>query len=314
MTDWLRRLLRWDPFPSADPRAWRIAVLPDTQIYARSYPELFEAQTRWIADNAARLGIRLVLHEGDVVHDNSDAQWEIAEHALRRLEGCVPCVVALGNHDYGPGGNGSDRTSGFVERFRADASSVVRTFEPDRLDNSAHRIETPSGPWLALALEFAPRDEVVAWASEVLADHPRTPAVLVTHAYMYFDGTRYDATARRDQEWSPMVYGVARRASANDGEALYQKLVRRHDTIQLVFSGHVLGKGTARLTSPQDGGSEVHQLLANYQNRSRGGDAYLRLVEIDERRRRVRVRTYSPDLDAYRDDPEDAFDLPLPAF
>ena len=69
-----------------------------------------------------------------------------------------------------------------------------------------------------------------------------------------------------------MVYGVARRGGANDGEALYEKLVRRHDSIQLVVSGHVLGKGTALLTSPQDGGSVVHQMLANYQNRLRGGD------------------------------------------
>ncbi len=314
MTGWLRGLIGGDPFPSADPRAWRIAVLPDTQIYVRSHPELFEAQTGWLAEHAERLGVRLVLHEGDVVNDNDETQWDLAEQALRRLDGRVPYAVALGNHDYGPGGNGHDRTSGFVERFGPkDAPALESTFE-GRLDNAAHRIETPDGPWLALALELAPRDAVIEWAAEVLARHPTTPAVLVTHAYLYFDGTRYDAETRADQKWSPMVYGVARGGVGNDGEALYQKLVRRQDSIQLVFSGHVLGTGTARLTSPQDGGSEVHQLLANYQHHSRGGDGYLRLVEIDPGKARVRVRTYSPVLDAFRDDPDEAFELPLPVF
>lgn len=319
MTGWLRALSIDDRFPSTDPSAWSIAVLPDTQIYLASYPELFEAQTRWLAENAERLRIRAVLHEGDVVHDNSEAQWELAERALRHLDGRVPYVIALGNHDYGPGGSGHDRTTPFVRRFSVrearERPSFLAVFEDDRLDNSAHRVDTPSGPWLVIALEFAPRDEVVAWADGILAEHASTPAILLTHAYTYFDHTRYDHLARPDQKWSPHVYGVARQpGGVNDGEALYQKLVRRHDSVQLVFSGHVLGTGTGLITSPQDGGSVVHQMLANYQHRSRGGDGYFRWVEIDAARERVRVRTYSPVLDAFEEGPSNAFDLPLPTF
>ena len=29
-----------------------LVVLPDTQIYAWKYPEIFQAQTKWIADNS----------------------------------------------------------------------------------------------------------------------------------------------------------------------------------------------------------------------------------------------------------------------
>lgn len=318
MTGWLRTIFADDdPFPSEDPDVWMFAVLPDTQIYTAKYPALFEAQTRWITENAEALRIRFVLHEGDVVNDNLAAQWDVAERALRALDGRVPYVIALGNHDCGPRGCSSDRSSLFTERFPfeelASRPSFVESFEEGRADNSAHLFDTPSGPWLVVVLEFGPRDPVVEWAGEVLARHRATPAILLTHAYTYYDDTRYDRAARPDQTWSPHEYGVARLpGGVNDGEALYQKLVRRHDNVQLVLSGHVLGRGNACITSPQDGGSEVHQLLANYQHRSRGGDGYLRLIEIDARIRRIRVRTFSPDLNRYRPDPGDTIDLVLP--
>jgi calcineurin-like phosphoesterase family protein len=306
-----------DPFPSEDPTAWRFAILPDTQIYSRKYPDLFEAQCRWLAENAESQRILFALHEGDIVNDNLPEQWEVAERALRMMDGRLPYVLALGNHDYGPGGSASDRTT-LVHNYFTAAELESRpgfggVFEPGRIDNSFHVFETPTGPWLVLALEFGPRDEVVAWADSVLASHASMPAILVTHAYLYYDDTRYDRPTRPDQMWSPYDYGVSTQpGGVNDGEELYQGLVRRHDSIQLVFNGHVLDDGTARLTSPQDGGSFVHQILANYQNRSRGGDGYLRLVEVDTNLARIRVRTYSPVFDLYRYDDADSFDLPLP--
>ena len=60
---------------------WTIAVLPDTQVYAKHRPDLFEAQVAWIARERARLDVRLVLHEGDVVDDVSELQWERATRA-----------------------------------------------------------------------------------------------------------------------------------------------------------------------------------------------------------------------------------------
>lgn len=317
MTGWLsaRFGASEDPFPSDDPEVWTFAVLPDTQVYTRHHPHLFEAQTRWIAESATRYRIQFALHEGDVTDDNGAPQWAVAARALAHLDGRVPYVLALGNHDYGPGGSGGDRTTrlhDFVPHERLRPSSG-RSFAEGRADNSAHVFETPSGRWLVLALEFGPRDEVVEWADGVLSEHEGVPAILLTHAYLYDDGTRYDRRTRPDQKWSPHLYGVARQpGGVNDGEELFEKLVSRHASVQLVLSGHVLGSGTGLLTSQQPGGSFVHQMLANYQHRSRGGDGYLRLVEVDAALERIRVRTYSPELDRYWDEPGHRFDLVLP--
>lgn len=300
-----------------DEPGWSIVVLPDTQYYARSFPASFAAQTAWIRDQADALDLQLVLHAGDITDDNGAAQWQVAREAFDLIEGEVPYVLAPGNHDLGEGGSARSRDT-LLHAYFPVSDAMARPdfgglFDPARLDNSWHLVETPDGPWLVLALEFGPRDEVVAWADEVLAAHSDVPTILITHAYLYSDDTRYDVETRPDQRWSPHHYGVRDLpGGVNDGEALYQSLVRRHDQIDFVFCGHVLNDGVGRLTSPQDGGGIVHELLADYQQPfyDTGGGGFLRIVTF--RADRVDVETYSPVRDTYLDGPDNRFTLPLP--
>src|SRR5690606_15582566 len=129
------------------------------------------------------------------------------------------------------------------------------------------------------------------WANEVVARYPDHHAILITHAYLYSDGTRYDWAARgRDQTWNPNAYGIGtdpeqNRHGVNDGEALWQKLVSRHPQFVFTFNGHVLHDGIGHLESRGAGGSVVHQMLVNYQcgvtpDRRNGGGGFLRLVEV----------------------------------
>jgi len=65
-------------------QTFSIVALPDTQYYSQSYPEVFNAQTQWIADNAAALNIVFVTHEGDIVQTYSNsAEWANASVAIR---------------------------------------------------------------------------------------------------------------------------------------------------------------------------------------------------------------------------------------
>ncbi len=285
-----------------------IAVFPDTQVYAKSYPEIFRTQGAWLARSAANEGIAFVAHVGDVVDDNSDPQWEVASEAFAPLDRIVPYAIAPGNHDYGPRGSASVRSSGLSTYFPPErfGPSLVATFEPGRSESTAHLFETPEGPWLALALELAPRPSVVAWAHGILDAHPGVPAIVITHAHLYFDGTRYSSD-RDDQKWAPRCYGLCA-PDGHDGEALYRALLAPRSEIGMVFSGHVLSEGGARLSTRRPDGTYLHEMLSNYQTGPYGGDGNLRLVRV--LRDRIEVRTYSPWRDRELHGPTHRFDLP----
>ena len=65
------RPLRLKPAPPPG-EEFTLAVLPDTQFYAKDHPEIFDAQTAWLARNAAERRIVFVLHEGDITCGSSE--------------------------------------------------------------------------------------------------------------------------------------------------------------------------------------------------------------------------------------------------
>jgi len=296
--------------------SFTLVVLPDTQIYSESYPGLFENQTRWIVENRVARKIAFVAHLGDITNRNTPEQWDNARRAMGHLDGQVPYAIAPGNHDYGPGGSTQTRDTYFNEYFplaqQKQQPTFGGTFEPGRLDNSYHLFHAGGRDWIVITLEFGPRNAVVAWANEVLREHAKRLAIIVTHAYTYLDDTRYDHVHHPDQHWSPYHYGCAKLpGGTNDGEDLWQKLVSKHENVAFVLSGHVLGDGAGRLSSATPHGNVVHQILANYQMRAIGGEGYMRLFEFLPDGETVQVKTYSPFLNKYLTDPQQQFLLKL---
>jgi len=285
------------------PDSFMLVALPDTQVYAArpEWNKHFHNQTQWIADNAERLNIKYVLHEGDIVNNNNPPQWKVAQAAMQRLHGKVPYALAPGNHDYGDNGSSNDRSTLLNEYFAAEEYTEQPGFggfmQQGHLENSYHTFEAGGQKYLILALEWGPRDETVEWANKVAQDHPDHRMILVTHAYMYYDETRYDWRAKGPkQSWNPHAYGNAKLpGGVNDGEELWNKLVRKHPGFILTLNGHVLEDGAARMTSRGDHGNTVHQLLANYQTRFEGGEGYMRLLEFRPDGQ-LKVRSFSPSV------------------
>lgn len=301
-----------------EPRDFALAVLPDTQVYAERYPAIFDAQTQWIAEHAAERRIAFVLHEGDITNRNTLDQWANAQHSMYLLDGRVPYAMAPGNHDYGDGGSANNRDTYFNDYFPLSRYENLPTFggafEAGRLDSSYHLFTAGQRDWIILALEWGPRDEVVQWADRILTQHSDRTAIIVTHAYLYFDSTRYNHVTRPDQHWNPHSYGTASLpGGTNDGQELWDKLVSKHANVLLVLNGHVLGDGAGRLSSVGAHGQVVHQMLANYQMRAEGGEGYLRLLEFQPDGRTLRVRTFSPYWNRYMTGPEQEFVLEIPA-
>jgi 3',5'-cyclic AMP phosphodiesterase CpdA len=296
------------------PGSTTVVVLPDTQYYSLAFPDILRRQTRWIADSKDARRIAYVFHVGDVVDLNSGPEWAIASEAFLPLDGLVPYLLVGGNHDYGNSGFADNRNTGlnvWFPRTRFTSwPSFGGGFESARVDNTYHLFDINGQPWIAIGLEFDPRDQALAWADGILAQHPSRRAFIVTHAYMFNDETRYDGRARPDQLWAPHTYPTANQpGGSNDGEAIWNDLVARHENVRFVLSGHVLGDGTARLSSRTREGRMVHQLLSNYQNRENGGNGWLRALEFHPDGVTVQVRSYSPWLNQHLTDSQNQFVL-----
>lgn len=290
---------RWipGPPPPIEEGAASIVVLPDTEYYAWKYPELFHAQTGWIAGEAERRNIVYTIHLGDITQHNNAAQWTVARESFARLDGRVPYALVPGNDDY------DDLAEGNWQRLR-ESSRINEFFDPEeisgwktfggfhqegRLENTYHFFRMHGQEWMILCLEMGARDEVIRWADRVLAQEKARRTIVVTHAYLFRDNRRYDHRNGPERA-SPHPWG-------NDGEELWQKLLRRHANVMIVMSGHVSTGGLGYRADRGDHGNVVHQMMCDYQKKQMGGLAYLRLLEFAPDGETVQVRTYSP----YRD-------------
>ena len=286
-----------------------LVFLPDTQIYSAEYPELFTSQTQWIVNNRARFNIQAVLHVGDVVDANEPRQWANADAAMRLLDAAeIPYLLAIGNHDYDTIGDAGRQTTGFnamfpPARYSAHAWWQGGFCEAGHSENAYGRLTIAGQDYLFLSLEFGPRPEVVAWANDVLARYADHWAGLITHSFLYIDGTRVSP----GDAHNPKIYPLG--ATAHDGEDLWRELVSRHANLHWVQSGHHVGGFAAYRADAGCGGTLVHQVFANWQTHTRGGDGWLRLVTLGHGR--ARVQTYSPALGQAALEPEHRFTVTL---
>lgn len=295
----------------------RIVLLPDTQTYAEKFPEIMDAQLKWIADNSKN--INFVLQQGDLTQNNNEKEWQAVRNAFAKIDNKVPYVLAVGNHDMGsaPGKFADVRNSTIFNRYfpfseLTQKSHFGGNFESDKLDNAYFLLTIGKIKWIVITLEFGPRNEVLNWANEILAKYPDRLAIVNTHAYMYSDNTRIG----EGDNWRPQAYGVGKdkgEKAVNDGEQIWEKLIRKNENVRFVFSGHILNSGVGTLVSSNNAGLPVYQMLANYQEgvkgSVKGGNGFLRILDLNFKKKTIKVQTFSPYLNEYKLEREQNFNF-----
>jgi predicted phosphodiesterase len=281
--------------PAEAEKSFSVVLLPDTQFYSEKYPETYVAQTLWIRKRLKEDNVKFAVHLGDIVQTSTkENEWKNANRAMEILDGVVPYSMVPGNHD-------------MVVKSR-DTSLYNKYFSPERFegrkwygghfgktnDNNYCFFEGGGMKFLVISLEFAPRDEVLQWASDVARKHPEHRVIVATHCYMRTKG--------RD-----MSCDTSYKVDGNSGEEMWQKFVRKSPNVFLVVSGHVVGVGLQ--TSTNDAGGKVIEMLTDYQGLSHGGDGWLRTLTFVPAENKIHVKTYSPLLDKVNDAPDQSFSL-----
>ena len=272
-----------------DQNSFSMILLGDPQGYTKydiNQP-LFDLCTAWIADNINQLNIKTVLCTGDIVEQNenivrnrkmlnqtSREMWEAASNAFKRLDNKVPYIISAGNHEYG------------YQRSENGLAS---------LENAAFEFTDPNwGKLLVITTEFAPRDEVLNWAKDLISQpsYKEHKVIFMTHSFLK------ERTAERIQE---ETYSIIPR---NWGEAIWQKLIKPSENIFMVICGHTGKPGdfedsVAYRVDKNSSGKDVHQMMFNVQIlgggwEGNGGDGWLRILEFLPDGKTIKIRTYSP--------------------
>jgi hypothetical protein len=279
-----------------------IAVLPDTQFYSRyATPaegnqfmerygsEPYTSQTSWLVQNSKKYNIPFVVHVGDVVDQQSKIpQWKVASKAMKILEdGGVNYSILAGNHDvtYGCSYWGSQtdctdeqRTSNdnYLKYFPTSRAQKQSTFG-GRSPNGWHEyhIFTAEGQqYLVLALSWRASNSAIAWARQVIKDHPTLPVILTSHEFLAIQS---DGVNVVETDYSNF---------------LWDQLIKDNDQIFMVVCGHNHGAGhKARINSY---GHPVWEMVVDYQMAYQGGNAQMQVYEFDLTNNKINGLSFSP--------------------
>ena len=236
-------------------------------------PEYIRALIDWIIDNKEEQKIEYVMTLGDLTQKSYTAEWDYVKSQFYRLNGVVPFSLARGNHDK-------------VEKQIKDKDANNQTIWPASLqkkalfyktfDNEVYRAQidgalndwdvantynafTVAGTkYLLICLDYGASDEALKWAGNVIEAHKDHKVIITTHTYLFRDGTTLD----KDD-----AYPASRsQGGVNDGNDVWDKLIKKYENIVLVISGHDPSDHIVCTRTEGEKGNVVTQLLVDPQH------------------------------------------------
>jgi hypothetical protein len=265
-------------------------------------------------------------------------QWTQASAAIDKLDGHVPYMLAIGNHDYDCEGQRpelrmlSNWDAHFGPSRYAGKPWWHGAFETGSHGNFYNVFTLGGTSFLVVALQFYPTNTDLAWANAVIASHATMPTIIITHSYLFYD-TAGPGTATRVGGGDPdsaasyklgptcPETGITTCGNGNNGSDVWTKLVSQHANIALVLSGHFRlptpgdaypGIAGNPIAPPNNGvgyrteigplGNRIDQVLSDYQGQGKNGffgNGYLRLYTFKPAEGVIEVQTYSPSVDLH---------------
>ena len=258
--------------------AYSFALVGDTQILNRDYPEKFSQLYDWIVANAKAKKMKFVVGLGDITDKDPDAEWERAVVEFNKLRGVVPFSFVRGNHD----STGQYRNYLTYDAFKDTVSGSYN----DTMLNTYHELTVGKTKYLFLNLDWALSENVVNWANEVISTHADYRVIVSMHIYLNPDGT---PEGEGDSQ-TALKYG-----GNFHGDQLWDRIFSKHENIAMVISGH---KPTDKLiVSKHEGihGNQVTELLVDPQGTdvTYQGVGLIAMLYFSEDGKQIDVEYYS---------------------
>ena len=267
--------------PASD-YAYSFAVVGDTQKLVYMTPDKVSVLYDWIINNVESKKIKYVIGLGDITDKDQTTEWTTMMKSIKKMEGVVPFSLVRGNHD---------TVESFNRYFSQYSSTVSGSYEESML-NTYHKFTVGNVKYLLLNLDLGPNDAVLNWANQVVSENPDHNVIIATHVYLYHDGTTLDAN---DNAPATKCGGY------NNGDDIWNKLVKKHENIVLVLSGHDPYDQIITTKTKGDKGNTVTQMLIDPQttDKNNGGLGLVAMLYFSEDGKNVQVEYISTAYDKY---------------
>jgi hypothetical protein len=285
------------PEQDEDSPKFTFAVMPDTQLEAvRADDSRTRDRSVWLVENQKRLNLAFVVHVGDIVEDDERrlGQYKRARQGIAPLRAAgIPYIPTVGDHDTAatcdeaagtcstPAAARKLRDTSVVNRYfpSTEITNLKGQFEKGKVDNAYGIYEAGGLKWMVLTLESWARPEAVQWANEVVSSHPDANVIVTTHMYL-----------TRSGEIGQTEGGF--RTGATSPQYLFDNLIKRHENIKIVLSGHT--GAAARRTDKGVKGNRIYSFLQSFHDKKYNPT---RLVEVDTARKTLTSSVYVPAKD-----------------
>jgi hypothetical protein len=273
------------PFVLASESSFSVVWITDTQYLSQKYPNDFNNTCRWIVNNRSKYNIKMVVHTGDIVNDAwNSVEWENANHSMGiLLDNGIPYCWDAGNHDDYPYWSGENYAA-----FNTTLMSGKPYWISDHSDGRSTAVQFKVGNWsfVIVNIEFGASDSVLTWTNSILDAHPKSYAIVATHAYLSED-CKYSTWATH----------------------LQNTVLNGHTNVFMTLNGHYHGNSNANRTLV----GERNELFFDYQylDNEKGG-ATVRILTFNMSEGKIHITTYKPYTAQFVIDPDNQFSLAIP--
>ncbi len=276
---------------------YSFAVVGDTQVVNYYEPEKLANIYDWIVDNKEEKKIQYVMGMGDITEMNYTVEWENAKTQFAKLDAAsIGYSLVRGNHDTSAQFNRHLNKAPYNQSFAGSYN--------ENLEDTWREIEVCGIKYLIFTLDIGPSDEVLNWVSDVIEEHPNHNVIITTHVYLYRDGTTLDAND---------ICPATICGGYNNGDQMWDKLIKKHENIVLVLSGHDPCDYVVATQTPGEKGNIVTQMLIDPQgvDAENGATGMITMLYFSEGGTKITVETYSTVRKAYYRQ-ENQYELTVP--
>lgn len=208
----------------------------------------------WIVANKDAKNIKYVMGLGDITDKDMDEEWVHALNQLSKLETAgIPYSLVRGNHESVAQYN-KYVTNGVLKY----TDTVQGCYREGDYTNTYTKFTVGETDYMVFVLNYGAEDAVLDWAGELIKANPDHRVIITTHCYLFRDGTTLD----KGDVCPPDSTG---NKAANNGDEMWDKLIRKHPNIFLVLSGHDPNANIVMTQTKGDNGNTVTQFLVDPQ-------------------------------------------------